>query len=182
MYMRRYKMTYVRTRKTKADTVSTALIEAYRDDRGRPRQRVLANLHGEPDTLSALAKLAAMRDDLRKELTSLVEAKPGFDEVYEVVTTRTLQGHVYSASDRREIDKGLRQRERMGKRILEIEDRLKAIGRDGVVIKKHCTATPDEIQAAIKAFQKKHHDAECLVLGMEFRLKDAKATLLRMQR
>jgi hypothetical protein len=46
----------VRKRTTKAGTVSTALVESYRDDQGRPRQRLIANLHGEPDPLRALAK------------------------------------------------------------------------------------------------------------------------------
>jgi hypothetical protein len=31
--------------------------------------------------------------------------------------------------------------------------------KDGPVIKKHCTATSDEIQAAIRAFKKKLHNA-----------------------
>ena len=48
-------MAYVRKRTTKAGSVSTTLVESYRDETGRPRQRVLANLHGEPDTLRALA-------------------------------------------------------------------------------------------------------------------------------
>ena len=59
-------MAFVRTRGT-----TTGLIEAYRDENGRPRQRLLANLHGEPDTLSALAKLAARRKALRTELDAL---------------------------------------------------------------------------------------------------------------
>jgi hypothetical protein len=60
-------MPHVRQRITKAGSASTALVESYRDGEGRPRQRLLANLHGEPDTLRALAKLAAQRDFLRKE-------------------------------------------------------------------------------------------------------------------
>ena len=64
-------MPYVRSRTTKAGTPSTALVDAYRDKEGRPRQRLLASLHGEPTTLRALAKLAALRDDLRKERKKL---------------------------------------------------------------------------------------------------------------
>src|SRR6516164_4413414 len=56
-------MAYVRKRTTKAGSVSTMLVEAYRDKNGHPRQRILANMHGEPDTLRALAKLAAMREE-----------------------------------------------------------------------------------------------------------------------
>ena len=52
-------MAFVRQRKTKAGSSSTALVGAHRDDQGRPRQRVLANLYGAQDTLTALAKLAA---------------------------------------------------------------------------------------------------------------------------
>jgi hypothetical protein len=55
------------TTHSKAGSVSTALIEAYRDKNGRPRQRVLANLHGEPTTLRALAKLAVTHDLLLEE-------------------------------------------------------------------------------------------------------------------
>jgi hypothetical protein len=40
------------------------LIEAYRDKSGRPRQRILANLYGEQDTLRALAKLTIKHDVL----------------------------------------------------------------------------------------------------------------------
>src|SRR5262249_40036481 len=43
-----------------------ALVEAYRDGRWPPRQRLLANLHGEPDTLRALARLIFQRAALRK--------------------------------------------------------------------------------------------------------------------
>ncbi len=50
--------------------------------------------------------------------------------------------------------------------------------------KKHCTATADEVQAAIRAFKQKHQDAEALVLGMEViegeRLKKEKAKLRRL--
>ena len=60
-------MAYVRKRTTKAGSPSTTLVEAYRDRRGRPRQRVLANLHGEPDTLRALAKLACMHEVLSEQ-------------------------------------------------------------------------------------------------------------------
>ena len=55
-------MAFVRKRTTKAGSVSTTLVEAYRDKNDRPRQRILANLHGEPDTLGALAKLTLKRE------------------------------------------------------------------------------------------------------------------------
>jgi hypothetical protein len=59
-------MAYVRQRTTKAGALSTALVEAYRDEQGRPRQGVLANMQGEPDTLRALARLIVQRAALRK--------------------------------------------------------------------------------------------------------------------
>jgi len=44
------------------------LVEAYRDPQRRSRQLILANLHGEPDILSAHAKLAARRaEEMAKE-------------------------------------------------------------------------------------------------------------------
>ena len=67
----------------------------------------------------------------------------------------------------------------------KIEADLAAIQTDGVVIKKHCSATPDQIQDAIKAYKKKRHDAECMVVGTEFvlrlQLKQEKAKLRRLQ-
>jgi hypothetical protein len=41
------------------------LVEAYRDAQGRPRQRRLANLHGEPDGLQALARLNVQAEFVR---------------------------------------------------------------------------------------------------------------------
>ena len=66
---------------------------------------MLVNLHGEPDPLSALAKLAARRDDLQKERAEAVDA----NKFYEVVTLNSLQGKQYTASERREIDALMRK-------------------------------------------------------------------------
>ncbi len=71
--MRHYNMAFVKKRTTKSGSITTTLVESFRDEKGRPRQRVLANLHGMPDILSALAKLAAQRERLRKEKESLAE-------------------------------------------------------------------------------------------------------------
>jgi hypothetical protein len=57
---------------------------------------------------------------------------------------------------------------------------LATIAKDGAIIKKHCTATPDEIQAAIKAYKAELSRAEALTLGLEFGFKDAKAKLRRV--
>ena len=166
-------------------SVSTALVESYRDQNGRPRQRVLANLHGEPDLLSALAKLAAQRDDLQKEKAALTAEAVDADKFYEAVTLSSLQGKHYDASERKEIDVLMRKRDRLLARMAKVEVDLATIQKDGVVIKQHCSATPDQIQKAIKAYKQKRSDAEALALGMEYvarsQLKEAKANLRRLQ-
>jgi hypothetical protein len=169
---------------TRAGTISTALVEAYRDKQGRPRQRVLANLRGEPEPLKALAKLAAQREALRKEGKVLVAEAEAANQFYEVVTQNALHGFQYSAEQRKEIDDLMRQRERLLKRLAKVEASLAAIEKDGIIIKKHCTASPDEIQAAIRAYKTELRDAEALVFGLELaandELKRAKAALRRL--
>jgi hypothetical protein len=163
-------MAFVRKRGT-----TTALIEAYRDEAGRPRQRVLANLHGEPDTLSALAKLAARREALRAELEPLRQYKADASEFYAVFKAQGYQGTPS------ELDK-VRCAKWLVTRITKIEADLAVIHKDGVAIKKHCNASPDEIQAAIRTFKAKLHDAECLKLGMEFALTERSSKLRRLSR
>jgi hypothetical protein len=178
-------MAYVRRRTTKAGAISTALVEAYRDGGGRPRQRLLANLHGEPDTLRALAKLAAQRDTLRKERDTLTADKVHADQFYEAVTQNTLHGHQYSADERKEIDKLMRQRTRLLDRLSIVERALAMIERDGSVVKKHCTSTNSEVQTAIREYKEELNRAEALVLGLEFAaapLQEAKAKLRRLDR
>jgi len=48
-------MPHIAQRKTKAGSLSTALVQSYRDEQGRPRQRLLANLH---DRCSIAASIA----------------------------------------------------------------------------------------------------------------------------
>jgi chromosome segregation ATPase len=178
-------MAFVRTRPKGEGSVSTALVEAHRDEKGRPRQRSLANLHGEPDLLSALAKLAVRRDDLRKEKDAMAADAVQADKFYEIVTLNSLLGKQYNAEQRKEIDTLLRQRDHLLARMAKIEADLATIQKDGLVIKNHCSATPEQIQAAIKAYKKKRDDAEALVVGMEcalqIQLTEAKATLRRLQ-
>jgi len=64
-------MAFVRKRTTKTGACSAALVETYRNPDGKPRQRVLANLHGAETVLDALAKLAAQREVLRAERAQL---------------------------------------------------------------------------------------------------------------
>jgi hypothetical protein len=179
-------MAYVRRRTTKAGSVSTALVEAYRDENGRPRQRMLANLHGQPDTLKALAMLAAQRDALRKEREPLVAEAVRANQFYEAITRNALQGHQYAPAERVEIDAMMAQRGRLLRRLAKVDGALATLEREGAAIKKHCAATPDEIQAAIQAYKTELRAAEGLVLGMQLAslraggLKEARAALRRL--
>ena len=151
-------MAYIRKRITKTGAVSTALVEAYRDRQGRPRQRILANLHGEPDTLRALVRLLHRRANLQKHREEQwVEAQSG-------KYSKKLVAWFFA----------------------RIDADLSAMEKKLAVIAKHCTATADEIQAAIEEHKRALHDAECLVSGMAFingmRLQEAKANLRRLRR
>jgi hypothetical protein len=79
----------------------------------------------------------------------------------------------------------MRARDRLLARMAKIEADLATIQKDGVVIKKHCSGTPEQTQAAIQAYKQKQHDAEALILGMKFglqtQLKEAKAKFRRLQ-
>jgi hypothetical protein len=60
------------------------------------------------------------------------------------LTEKVLHGHQYGAAERKKIDRLMRRREILLKRFGRIERDLAAIERAGAVIKKHCTATPNE--------------------------------------
>ena len=161
-------MAFVRRRTTKAGGVSTTLLEAYRDQTGKPRQRVLANLHAAETLLEALAKLAAQRERLRKEKAELAPELEGAARFYETFTTAVLNRRKYSAAERKEIDRLMRARNRLLKRAKKVDADLARIQKDGAVIRKHCDASPDEVQAAIRKYKKELANAEALVLGTEF--------------
>jgi hypothetical protein len=161
-------MAFIRKRTTKTGALSTALVESYRDEFGRPRLRLLANLHGAETLEVALGRLAAERDRLRKQRGELEPYLPYAAKFYEVVTFNTLHGHRYSTEERQEIDKLMRQRKRQLKRVAEIDSRLARIQREGVAIKKHCSATAEAIRAEAEKHAKYLHDLECLKLGMQF--------------
>ena len=55
------------------------------------------------------------------------------------------------------------------KRMARVEAEIAAIQKDGVVIKKHCSATPNEVQAAIRSYKQKLEEAEASVLGTGIR-------------
>ena len=67
-------MAFVRRRTTSGGTLVTTLMESFRDEQGRPRQRTLANLHGADSPDEALARLAAVMARL-EELCHSVEAE-----------------------------------------------------------------------------------------------------------
>jgi hypothetical protein len=118
-------------------------------------------------------------------MTSLAADAVSANKFYETVTQNILGGHQYSAAERKDIDVLMRKRDRLLARIAKIETNLITIQKNGVLIKKHCSATPDEVQAAIQAYKQKHYDAECLVVGTEFQfqnLKEANAKLRRLSR
>ena len=91
-----------------------------------------------------------------------------------------------NAAERKKVDRLIIARKRLLKRMAQVDAALAVIQRDGAVVKKHCSATPEEIQAAIQTYRERQHDAQCLVMGLEFagkeQLKEAKATLRRLSR
>jgi Ribonuclease G/E len=165
-------MPFVRTRITKTGETSTSLVESYRKD-GKPRQRLLANLHGTSSTAEALGRLAAQRDRLRKELAEL--ELDDADKFYEHVTISTLHGRAWTPEQRKEIDRLMRKRKRVQKLAAAIAAELAKIQKEGAIIKKHCSNSPEEIQAHATRWLKILHDMEYLELGQKFLLGKARA-------
>jgi len=161
-------MAYVKRRTTPSGALSTTLVESYRGTNGRPRQRILANLHGAETVLGALAKLAAWRERLRQEREAMAADMRSAQEFYTVVTSSTLQGRAYSIAERKEIDRLMRARKRLLKRAARIDADLARIQKDGPVIKKHCTATAAEVQAAIRKFKEELEQSDALATGVDF--------------
>jgi hypothetical protein len=139
--------------------VSTTLVESYRDDTGRPRQRVLTNLHGEPDTLRALAKLAVMHESLSKEreegLTDTGEKGAGFV----LVPDRALTEYNH--------------------RVAQIDRQLALIERDMAVLSEHVVASDDEFKAAVRRYQREYCKTVERVAGIALARKQANAALRR---
>jgi hypothetical protein len=152
-------MAYVRTRTTRTGAVSATLVEAYRNENGLPRQRTLANLHGEPDTLRALAKLAALHDILLSEEQNegAEPAKEGAGFV--MITDRALTKH--------------------SRRIAQINRQLAAIEREMAVISEHCTASDDALQEAVQRYKEDCCRAFEQVMGLGLARKQADAALRR---
>ena len=115
-------MAYVVRRVTKAGAVSTALVESYRDEQGRPRQRLLANLHGEPNTSRGLARLAVRRTKLLAERKEMASGKAIDDETGEVVDAALAK-----------------------KVIAHIDAKLADLAREQAIIKKQCPRPPRKL-------------------------------------
>jgi hypothetical protein len=173
-------MAFVRKRETKTGAISTALVEAYRDEGGRPRQRVLANLRGADTALEALAKLAAQRHELKKERKRLQPDLKVATQFHNGWMIAMADGQRFSVQERKDIDRLLKARKKLLKRSEKVDVLLAQIECEGAIIKKHCDASPDEIQAAIKTFQKKLNVAQTLVMGAEVILYKAKEDLRRL--
>ena len=140
-------MAYVRKRTTKAGSLSTTLVEAYRDKSGRPRQRVLANLHGEPDTLRALAKLAVNHDLLLKQREEEHAEPDNRGAGFVLVTERALTEH--------------------SRRLAQLDHQLAAIERDMAVIDKHLLpASDDEFQQAVQRYKREFCEAFERAVGL----------------
>jgi hypothetical protein len=71
---------------------------------------------------------------LRKEKEKLSGDAVHANSFYEVVTQNALLGHVYSSAEREEIDRFMRQRERLLKRLARVDRDLATIQTDGLVI------------------------------------------------
>jgi hypothetical protein len=155
-------MAYVRKRTTKAGSVSTTLVESCRDETGRPRQRILANLHGEPDLARALAKLVTMHG-LLLEQREEEHAEPdkrgaGFVLVPERALTR------------------------YNHRIDQIDRQLASIKRDMAAINKHCTSSDDELLEAMQRYRQEYCAAFERAMGLAMARKQADAVLRRMEK
>ena len=173
-------MAFIKRRKTRSGGVSTALVEAYRDADGRPRQRILANLYGAVTPLEALAMLAAQRELLRKEKIFRQTELDDTAETYMAITMGSLQGYRFSPAERKEADRFLSARGRVSKRLEKIEAAVARIQKDGAVIRKHCDASPAEVQAAIRRYKKQLDNAEAATIGAAFMHDQAKKELRRL--
>ena len=163
-----------------ASTLSTTLVESYRNAQGRPRQRVLANLHGEKTTLAALAKIAAIRASLREEKSDLDKAWDHLEPIYQDWMQAIGLGHRLTKDDKHKVDKIVKMRKTMQKRAAEIETRLAKLNRDGAAIKKHCTSSDDECQAEIRAYRRRAAEVRSEAAATEFMASEQRKKLRRV--
>jgi hypothetical protein len=152
-------MAFVVRRTTKTGSLSTALVESYRDEQGRPRQRLIANLHGEPTPLQALAKLAVAHDVLLEERGELRAEPSNKGAGFVLVPERALTKY--------------------NDRIAQIDRRLARIERDISAINEHCIVTDDEFAEAVKRYREEYCTLFERACGLGLARKQADAALRR---
>ena len=165
-------MAFIRKRITKIGAVSTALGESYRDG-GKVRHRLIANLHGAETLAIALGRLAAERDRLRKERAAQEPDLESARQFHKMVFLAGVAGDRYGDFDMekttpQKVEQCYKKAEQILKRVAEIDSRLDKIQKEGAAIKKHCTASPDEIRAEAEKHAKYLHELECLELGLAY--------------
>jgi chromosome segregation ATPase len=160
-------MPFIRKRITKAGSVSTALVESSRNAKGKPCQRLIANLHGAETLEAALGKLVAERWALREELTVLSPEVPTVKEFRDKMALAALNHHPWTEQQRKEINQLLRQARQLMDRVEAINKDLARIQREGLAIKRHCSATKDAIQAEAAKHKKHLTDLKHLEIGLE---------------
>lgn len=158
-------MAFIRKRRTSSGNLSAALVEPYRNSAGKPRQRVLANLYGCETTLEALAKLSAQRLRLRqerKEIESMLAKTAEWAAVAVRFATdpAEFKRAGITAQEYQELSQLMKGRKKAKTRLDRIDALLGRIQKDGAVIRKHVDGTEQDVQKAIKDYQKKLGGAE----------------------
>ena len=166
-------MAFIRKQITKTGAVSTALVNSYRDG-GKVRHRLIANLHGAETLAIALGQLAAERDRLRKERAKQEPDLEAVRWVHKTMFLADLAGDRYGGFDMektspQEINSRYREAGKILKRVAEMNSRLDQIQREGVAIKKHCTASKVEIRAEAEKHAKHLHERDALEMFDKFR-------------
>jgi hypothetical protein len=168
-------MSFIRRRVTKTGVVSTALVESYRKD-GKPRHRIIANLHGAETLETALGRLAAKRDALRKERAQWPDSElEAARWIHKTIFLAELRGDRYHPEEfvntitPEEIDRQYRACGKTLKRVAEIDRELDRIQREGVAIRKHCSATTEAIRKEAAKHAEHLREAEALKMFDEFR-------------
>lgn len=141
-------MAFVRRRTTPSGTLVTTLMESFRDQQGRPRQRTLANLHGAESADEAVARLAAVMARL-EELCRAVEAEA---EAVARATTPLAGGREARLPWEARIERGaLESRGRWLKaRGAQLRSSLAALDADRTKLEAHRTWDDAKLQRAIK--------------------------------
>jgi hypothetical protein len=130
-------MPYVRQFRVGGNT-ETALVEAFIDQDGQPRTRVLADLLGASSPEEALDRLAVEHEALRREAVMIAPQLAQAQEYYAKIRKNLEGGRAYGFDELKQIDLLCSLRRRLIGRVLQIEDALIRIKRDKAAIEKHC--------------------------------------------